>query len=175
MIRGFSKTAEEQDIYNILQEGGLPAEYNIEKIKKNDTNGQLTINSLDSAVCLSLTNHIHGKQFFDKKVFVTSVVQKTPSKDNVDTEPAEDIPGLDGSSGSGSSSDESDEDTTVDPTKAPCSKLFTRMTKPGKRSASVSPEVSSENKKKGKKNRKDKLSSSGAVRSSSRHGNTTNK
>ena len=90
----------------------------------------------------------------------------------MDTEPAEDTPGLDGSSGSGSSSDESDEGTTGD---APCSKLFTRIAKSGKRSASVSPEVSSENKKKGKKNRKDKLSSSGAVRSSARHGNTTNK
>ena len=119
-----SWSEEEKDIYNILQEGGLPTEYNIEKIRKNDTNGQLTFDSLDSAVCLSLTNHIHGRQFFNKKVFVTSVVQQTTSKNNVDTEPAEDTPGFDGSSGSGSSSDESDEGTTGG---APCSKLFTRI------------------------------------------------
>ena len=35
IIKGFSKTAEEQDIYDILLEGGLPAEYKIENIKKN--------------------------------------------------------------------------------------------------------------------------------------------
>ena len=29
LINGFSKTAEEKDVYNILLEGGLPADYKI--------------------------------------------------------------------------------------------------------------------------------------------------
>ena len=100
MIHGFAKTAEEQDIYDILLEGGLPSEYKIEKIIRNDKNGQLTIDSLNPAVCLSLTNHINGKSFFNRKVYVTSVVQKTTSKE---TEQHADLPGLDQSSASGSS------------------------------------------------------------------------
>ena len=40
LINGFPKTAEEKDIYDILLEGGLPAEYVIETVKKNDKNGQ---------------------------------------------------------------------------------------------------------------------------------------
>ena len=75
MINGFSKTADEQDIYNILLEGGLPEDYKIENIKKNDRNGKLIIDTLDPTVCASLTKHIHGNKFFNRKVFVTSVVQ----------------------------------------------------------------------------------------------------
>ena len=36
LIHGFSKTAEEEDIYDILLEGGLPTDYQIGDIKKND-------------------------------------------------------------------------------------------------------------------------------------------
>jgi hypothetical protein len=120
IIKGFSKTAEEQDIYDILLEGGLPAEYKIENIKKNDKNGHLTIESLDSDVCVSLTNHIHGNKFFNRKVYVTSVVQKTPAKEPLETD-AEACPNdLVESSASGSDSSD-DESQTVE--KPPCSKL----------------------------------------------------
>ena len=81
IINGFSKTAEEKDIYDILLEGGLPTDYKIENIKKNDKNGQLVIDTLESSVCISLTNHIHGGKFFNRKVYVSSVVQKTPEKE----------------------------------------------------------------------------------------------
>ena len=175
LINGFSKTAEEQDIYDILIEGGLPAEYNIENIKKNDKNGQLTIDTLDPSVCLSLTDHIHGKQFFNRKVYVTSVVQKTPTKETSE-EAVDDIPDLVASSGS-ESSGESDSEEVTTATKVPCSKLFTNISAPGKRPPSGSPEVSSEKKKKDKKKKKDNISSSTTVRSSSRQGlgKSTNK
>ena len=174
IISGFSKTAEEQDIYDILVEGGLPTDYKIENLKKNDKNGQLVIDTLDPTVCISLTNHIHGNQFFHRKVFVTSVVQKTPVKETLEPE-ADSCPNsLVESSCSGSdSSDESDveeadteEVATVE--KPPCSNLFSKVSEPVKRPAAASPEVSSEKMKKDKKKKKDNATNS--VRSSSRQG-----
>ena len=78
LIKGFPKTTEEQDVYQVLLEGGLPTDYQIEKIRKDDRTGELAIDSLDPSVCLSLSNHIHGKRFFNRRVYVTSVVEKTP-------------------------------------------------------------------------------------------------
>ena len=171
LINGFSKTAEEKDIYDILVEGGLPTDYKIENIKKNDKNGQLMIDTLDPAVCISLTNHIHGNKFFNRKVYVTSVVQKTPTKehDNVESCPNS----LAGSSGPDSSSDESDSEQNLT-AKSPCSNLFTKVSDQVKRPAAASPEESSEIKKKDKKKKKHDGLSSTAVRSSSRQGKSTN-
>ena len=57
------------------------------------------IEDQDSTVCVSLTSNIHGKKFFNKKVFVTSIVQKCPSKytvnssdDNAQAESVNDCP-----------------------------------------------------------------------------------
>ena len=147
MINGFSKTAEEQDIYDILLEGGLPADYAIENIKKNDKNGQLVIETLDADVCVSLTNHIHGNKFFNRKVYVTSVVQKTPAKETLETDAETALcpNSLVESSGSEGSDDSEDEAATVE--KPPCTKLFSKISEPVKRPAVASPEVSSENEK----------------------------
>ena len=168
IIKGFSKSEQEQDVYNILLEGGLPTEYKIENIKKNDKNGHLLIDDLDPTVCVKLTNHIHGNKFFNRKVFVTSIVEKTPEKSSpgTDVEPAD-------SSGSESFDDsETDDVTTV--AKEPCTKLFSNMTEPSKRPAEASPEVSSEKVKKKKK--KKQTGAEPTLRSSSRHGkNLSNK
>ena len=172
MINGFSKTAEEKDIYNILIEGGLPADYRIENIQKTDKNGKLVIDTLDPSVCVSLTNHIHGKKFFNRKVYVTSLVQKTPEKEVLETD-AEACPNsLVDSSGS-DTSDESETEEVATVEKPPCSNLFSKIPEPGKRPAQGSPEVSSETKQKDKK--KTKIAASNSVRSSSRHGSTNNK
>ena len=167
MINGFSKTVKEQDIYDILLEGGLPADYKIEDIRKNDKNGQLIIDTLDSEVCIKLTKHIHGNKFFSRKVYVTSVVQKTPSKESQEAEEANDCPNkLADSSASGSDSSD-DEEATVE--KPPCSNLFSRVSAPAqKRPAGASPEVTSETKQKDKKKKSGNASAS--VRSSSRQG-----
>ena len=171
LINGFSKTAEEKDIYDILIEGGLPDDYTIENIKKNDKNGQLIIDSLEPAVCASLTNHIHGKKFFNRKVYVTSVVEKTPAKETEDG--GDSCPNsLVGTSGSESSSDDDDGQTASKP---PCSKLFTNISEQVKRPAGASPEEASENKKNKKKKPRNDGSSSTAVRSSSRHGRPSTK
>ena len=58
------------------------------QIKKNDKTGQLFIENVGSNVCTSLTNHMNGQIFLDKKVFVTPVVDQTPIKD---TEKSSDI------------------------------------------------------------------------------------
>ena len=175
IIKGFSKTAEEQDIYDILLEGGLPAEYKIENITKNDKNGHLTIESLDPDVCVSLTNHIHGNKFFNRKVYVTSVVQKTPAKEPLETDAEAEMCPNDlvesSASGSDSSDDSDDETSTVE--KPPCSNLFSKTSEPVKRPAQASPEVSSETKKKDKKKKKD--STAASVRSSSRQGKPSTK
>ena len=186
LINGFSKIADEKDIYNILLEGGLPTEYEISKIKKNEKNGQLQIENLDSTVCVSLTDHIHSKKFFNRKVFVTSVVQKSPVKVTDVTEDNEalanddkscpDPNGFTVSSEADSSDSETEDPSTT--AKPPCSKLFSTISDSGKRPATASPEGSSENAKKDKKLRKKaNANASTAVRSSSRHGpgQTTNK
>ena len=129
------------------------------------------IDTLDPAVCISLTNHIHGNKFFNRKVYVTSVVQKTPTKehDNVESCPNS----LAGSSGSDTSSDESESGQNSS-AKSPVSKLFTKVSDQVKRPAAASPEESSEIKKKDKKKKKHDGLSSTAVRSSSRQGKSTN-
>ena len=172
LINGFPKTAEEKDIIDILLEGGLPTDYKIENFKKNDKNGQLIIDTLDPAVCISLTNHFHGNKFFNRKVYVTSVVQKTPSKEHNDVESCPNS--LAGSSGSDSSSDESESEQNSTVYKPPCSNLFTKVSDQVKRPAAASQEEHSETKKKHKKKKKkhDRLSATG-VRSSSRQSRST--
>ena len=155
LIRGFSRSADEKDIYNILIEGGLPANYKIEDIKKDDKTGKLVIDNLDPEVCVSLSKHIHEKQFFSKKVFVSSVVQKTPSKEPTepvapDEEPDGDV------SDSGSESSISEVDEVYSAVKPPTSRLFSKLSDPVKRPAQASPEMTSETKKKDKKKEKRK-------------------
>ena len=146
------------------------------------------IDNLEPSVCVSLTSHIHGKQFFNRKVYVNSVVQKTPEKVAGTEEPAvteelavteeiavtEDAAGnleVEGdSAGSDSSSDESEGEQSSTVTKPPCSKLFSNMTESRKRPAKGSPEVTSEISKRDKKKNK-----SAPVRSSSRQGKNENK
>ena len=171
IIKGFSKTAHEQDIYNILLEGGLPTEYKIENIKKNDKNGHLLIEDLDPAICVGLTNFIHGNKFFNRKVYVTSVVEKTPEK----AEPEIEGEAAEQESTGSESSEESDVDEVATVGKAPCTRLFSKMTEPSKRSAEASPEVSVEKVKKKKKKKQSgselqKETLPGSLRSSSRHG-----
>ena len=177
LIKGFSKEAEEQEVYNILLEGGLPDTYKKEDIQKNEKNGQLVIDDLDSVVCLSLASHINGKRFFGRNVYVTSVVQKTPTKDS--TEPLDPGPtNLNESADSDTTSSEdsnTEEVSTASKPPPPCTKLFTSVSDQGKRPAVTSPEVNSETKKKSKKKQKHSDSSSAAVRSSSRHGKPSSK
>ena len=127
------------------------------------------IDSLDSAVCLSLTRHIHGNKFFNRKVYVTAVVQKTPDK-VAEVEELEPCPNsLENSSGS-DTSDESDVEQSSTASKPPCTKLFSSISATGKRAAKGSPEVSSETSKRDKKKNKQDSSSSTNLRSSSRQG-----
>ena len=138
-------------------------------------NCQLQIENLEPSICASLTSHIHGKQFFNKKVFVTSVVQKTPTKD---TDTARDCPNPLVNSSESDTSDESENEESST-SKTPCSKLFSIMSRPEKRGAQHSPEDSANNKKDKKKPKKStatdnaSASSTAAVRSSSRNGKHT--
>ena len=174
LINGFPKTAEEKDVYDILLEGGLPSDYEIGLIRKIEKNGQLVIENLASTVCVSLTNHIHGEKFFNRKVFVTSVVQKTPSKDNPVVEtPAtseDSCPNALAASIGDDSATDSENDEASTASKPPRTKLFTTI--PEKRPAAASPEETSENKK--NEIKKKKANENGAaVRSSSRQGKTS--
>jgi hypothetical protein len=108
------------------------------------------IGTLDPSVCVSLTSHIHGEKFFNRKVYVTSVVQKTPEKETetegTENEEAELCPNdLVETSGSDTSS-ESDGKQSSTVSKPPCTKLVSNISAPGKRSAKGSPEASSEKK-----------------------------
>ena len=154
------------DVYNILLEGGLPDNYKIEDIKKNDKTGQIVVENLDSTVCLKLSKFIHGNLFFNKKVYVSSVVQKTPAKDITEKVESENAQfSCSDSEGSDSEVEE------VSPTsKPPKSRLFSKVSDPVKRPAQASPETTSENKKKDKKKKKDASSSS--LRSSARQATT---
>ena len=108
---------------------------------------KLVIDKLDPEVCVSLSKHIHENQFFSKKVFVSSIVQKTPSKDPTDTTaPGKDHKGDTSDSDSESSTSEVDE--TYSAVKPPTSRLFSKLSDPVKRPAQASPETTSENKKK---------------------------
>ena len=128
---------------------------------------------MDPTVCASLTKHILGNKYFNRKVYVTSVVQKTPAKESSETEveSVECPNSLVESSGSGADSSDDSEAEEVDTVeKPPCSNLFSKISEPVKRPAQASPEITSESKKNDKKKKKENVS----VRSSSRHGNTKN-
>ena len=171
LIHGFSKTAEEKDIYDILLEGGLPSDYQIGDIKKNDKNGQLLIENLSSAACISLTDHIHGKSFFKRKVYVNSIVQKTPAKESLEAV-GDQVENSTVSSGSDSNLEETDDEdeTTKTASKTPSTRLFTSI--PEKRPAAASPEVGSETKKDKKKKKKSEVVT--APPRSTRQGKTNN-
>ena len=173
LIHGFSKTAEEKDIYDILIEGGLPTEYQKGDIKKNDKNGQLLIENLSSSVCISLTNHIHGKIFFKKKVFVNSIVEKTPVKETLGAEGEDLIEESTESSGADSNSDETDDEITKTASKTPSTKLFTSISE--KRQATASPEAGSENKKVKKKKKKCESATATTLRATRQGGKANNK
>ena len=160
-INGFPKATEIKDIYDVLKDGGLPEDYGMLQIKKNEKNGQLFIENIGSTICMSLTNHINGQKFFDNKVFVTPVVENSPKKDNEKS-----------SDGSGSDTSDESESESDDPstaTKPPNKKLLPSITEVGKRPAQASPEESSETKKKEKKKKTSK-NYTGAIRKTARHG-----
>ena len=168
LINGFSKSASEKEVYDILLEGGLPASYHIQNIQKSDKNGQLRIENLEPSVCLSLSSHIHGKQFFSRKVFVTSIVEKTPEKEAGEEEQAE-------STENEISDEESEVEEVSTVSKAPCAKLFSDMPAPSsKRPARSSPEVSSEKGRRDKKKKKSTKSENTALRASSRNNKAKN-
>ena len=135
----------------------------VQNVQKNEKNGQLRIDNLNSSVCLGLTEYIHGKEFYKRKVYVTSVVEKTPEK--VD-DPAE-------SSESDSTAYESETEEPLTASKPPCSKLFSKMSAPIKRPAKSSPEASAETGKRDKKKKKG-TNEPNTLRSSSRQGKSRN-
>ena len=102
---------------------------------------------------------------------MTSLVQKTPAKEPLETEVDACPNDLVVSSDSGSDSSEDEETATVE--KPPCTKLFSKISEPVKRPAVASPEVSSEKHKKDKKKKKENVPST--VRSSSRQGKSRTK
>ena len=116
LINGFpvANEKDESEVYQILLEGGLPSEYKIGEIQKNKKNGQLAIENLDTNTCVSLSNFIHGKQFFNRKVYVTPVVGKPPKDLDESNEDS-----------SGSEEDSSESEDNVNETKTPKPTLFT--------------------------------------------------
>ena len=77
-------------------------------------------------------------------MYVSSLVQKTPNKENQISEDSE-------STNEEISSDESSNEEPNTNKKSPCTKLFSSIPEPAKRTAQESPEVSEEKKKKKKK------------------------
>ena len=136
-------------------EGGLPSEYKIGEIQKNKKNGQLAIENLDTNTCVSLSNFIHGKQFFNRKVYVTPVVGKHPKYLDESDEDS-----------SGSEEDSSESEDNVNETKTPKPTLFTPFT-PSKRADSAISKESCDTRRKDQKNQKI-VTSNTRVRSSSR-------
>ena len=82
----------------------MSSEYNIANIKKNDNISKLIIDDLEPKICINLTNKLYGNKFFDRKVYVDSIVQKSPTKNVVSFE-VDDIQELSDSESSGDEND----------------------------------------------------------------------
>ena len=65
---------------------GLPAEYNIDQILKNEKSGSLTLTDLEPEQCLDIMDHMHAKKFLDNKIYITSVVASSPTKSTIPAE-----------------------------------------------------------------------------------------
>ena len=106
---------------------------------------------MDPSVCVSLSNNSHGKRFFNRRTYITAVVGKTPEKAPPEgAEPSQSD--VADTSGSDTSGEESEVEKTA--SKSPCTKLFSSISAPGKRTAKSSPEITSENSKRNKKKKK---------------------
>ena len=77
-IKQFSKETDHGEIMELLVKSGLP-EIKIEKVKINN-NGAVLVTDLDSTECLLLIGNLHGKRFFDRKIYCNGFIPLTPEK-----------------------------------------------------------------------------------------------
>ena len=80
IVKGFSPKMSMDTVFQTLLEHGLPSNYDKNSLNKNETTGVLTLSDLVPDQCLAIIEKMHGKKFFGKKIFVTSVVSNSPVK-----------------------------------------------------------------------------------------------
>ena len=80
IVKGFRPETDLLTIKEQLSGQGLPADYNVENIVRNEKTGSCTVNNLQPEDCLALIENMHRKKFLGRQVFVTSVVCESPVK-----------------------------------------------------------------------------------------------
>ena len=80
IVKGFKPETPIADILEILTEHGGPQEYSGDDVVRNEKNGSLTVSNLKPGECLALVEKINRKRFFNRQIFVTSVVPESPIK-----------------------------------------------------------------------------------------------
>ena len=84
-IKHFPRNTDDGLIMEFLIECGLP------EIKKENVSlirGVATVKDLDNEECRSLIDAIHGKIFFDKKLYCNGIIALTPEKPTNETDPS---------------------------------------------------------------------------------------
>ena len=83
-IKGIPKDTDQAQVIELLVESGL-ASTNTEKIKFSN-NGSVQIRDLENSESLKLIEALHGKRFFERKIFCNGLIPLTPEKTSTDTE-----------------------------------------------------------------------------------------
>ena len=80
IVKGFAPDTSIDNIIEELSKHGLPSEYNIDGILRNEKTGNMTVTKLKPENCLEIMDKMHGQRFLGKKIFITSVVSTSPAK-----------------------------------------------------------------------------------------------
>ena len=80
IVSGFSADQNLDDIHDLLLNHGLTQSTKCEDLLQDMKSGKITIKDLSPTDCLVIMDRMHGKRFFGKKVYVTSVVSASPVK-----------------------------------------------------------------------------------------------
>ena len=80
ILKGFLPATPIEEILKEIPENCLPSEHLSDCVSRNEKTGAITLSNLESDQCLIIMESMHTKKFLGRKVFVTSVVPRSPEK-----------------------------------------------------------------------------------------------
>ena len=79
IVGGFKLETDLATIKEVLIQNGLPKDHLDQDISQNSKTGSLTVNNLTPDLCMTLAT-MNKKRFLGRQIFVTAVVEQSPSK-----------------------------------------------------------------------------------------------
>ena len=80
IIKGFLPDTPIENVLKELPVNVLPEEYSSDNVLRNEKTGAVTLANLESDQCLAIMESMHAKKFLGRKIFITSVIPASPTK-----------------------------------------------------------------------------------------------